>query len=158
MSFKKWRKYASSQLHAFIGQVHIQNSLHNTPKLPACIFIAREHANSRIIFAERLKMTGELCLADLVSMPLFTCQQSLNYQHTQTKNFQNFKKAAGFFLVSGLMPRKLANIRSIKLHMQMQQTKRLQEIKAQTCWYILECPLCKFWRLFWRLRLSEDSI
>lgn len=120
------------------------NSLHNTPKLPACIFVAREHANSRIIFAKRLKMTGELCLSDLISMPLFTCKQSLDYQHTQMKNFQNFKKAAVFFLVSGLMPRKLANIGLIKLHMQIQLTKWLQEVKAQTCWYILECPLCMF--------------
>lgn len=56
-SSKKGRKHASSQLHACIGQVHIQNNLYNIPKLPAHIFVAREQANSRIIFAGRLKIT-----------------------------------------------------------------------------------------------------
>lgn len=99
MSFKKGRKLASSQLHAFIGQAHIENSLHNTPKLPARIFVVREQANNRIIriiFAGRLKITGELCLPDLVSMPLFTCQRSLDYQHTN-EEFPELIKSSRFF-------------------------------------------------------------
>lgn len=100
-SFIKGRKHASSQLHAFIGQVHIQYNLYNTPKLPACIFVAREQANSRIIFAGRLKVTGELCLPDLVSMLLLTCQQSIEYQHAQMKISWTFKKKQVFFLHQG---------------------------------------------------------
>jgi len=72
ISFKKGRKDASSQLHVFIGQVYLQNSLHYTPALPACISVVREQVNSRIILAGRLKMTGELGLLGPASIAPFT--------------------------------------------------------------------------------------
>lgn len=71
-SFKKGRKNAHSQLHVFIGQVYVQNSLQNTPTLPAHISVVREQANSITILAGKLKMTGELCLPYPVSIAPFT--------------------------------------------------------------------------------------